>query len=118
MNTEGLFIVWKVWELVELCAEKPRRCRRVNMEDFRNACDSWEIGRKEAYAALRGLEQRNYLLTITRGEADEITDIVITPPTYRCPDCRLMVSSRQDWEDHLPDCLLQQKKLRRVGIIV
>ena len=111
------FAVSKVLELVELCAEQRGRCRRVNMEDFRNALDSWEIGRKEAYAALRGLEQSNYLLTMTRGEDDEITDIVITPPIYRCPDCRLMVSSRLDWEDHLPDCLRQREKMRRLGLI-
>ena len=111
------FAVSKVLELVELCAEQRGRCRRVNMEDFRNALDSWEIGRKEAYAAQRGLEQSNYLLTMTRGEDDEITDIVITPPAYRCPDCRLMVSSRLDWEDHLPDCLRQQAKMRRLGLL-
>jgi hypothetical protein len=87
------------------------------MEDFRNALDSWEIGRKEAYGALQELERRTYLLTMTRGEDDEITDIVITPPIYRCPDCRLMVSSRLDWEDHLPDCLHQREKLRRFGLI-
>jgi hypothetical protein len=41
---------------------------------------------------------------MTRGEDDEITDIVITPPAYRGSGCRLMVSSGFDWEDHLPDC--------------
>ena len=115
MNSERLSIVRKVWELVELCAEKPRRCRRVNMESFHNACDGWDIGRKEVYAALHELERSNYLLTMVRGDDDEITDIVITPPTYRCSDCRLIVSSRQDWVEHLPDCLRQRKKLRRVG---
>jgi hypothetical protein len=118
MNSEWLFIGRKVWELVELCAEKRGRCRWVNMHDFGNALDSWEIGRKELYASLRGLEKRNYLLTMTRGEDDEITDIVITPATYRCPDCRLMVSSRLDWEDHIPDCLRLQEKLRRIGLLV
>src|ERR1017187_9831794 len=110
------FAVSKVLELVELCAERRRRCQWVNMVDFRAAVDSWQIDRKEAHAALRELEQRNYLLTMTRGEGDEITDIVITPPTYRCHACRLVVSSRQDWEDHLPACLRQRKKLRRLGI--
>jgi hypothetical protein len=118
MNSEWLFIVRKVWELVELCAEKRGRCRWVNMHDFGNALDSWEIDRKRAYAALRVLEQKNYLVTMTRAEDDEITNIVITPPTYRCIECRLMVSSRQDWEDHLPDCLRQQEKLRRIGLLV
>jgi len=118
MNSRGLSIYRKVWELVELCSEKHRRCRRVNIENFRNACDGWDIGREEVYAALHSLERSNYLLTMTRGEDDEITDIVITPPTYRCLDCRLMVSSHQDWEDHLPDCLRQQKKQRRVGRLV
>jgi hypothetical protein len=117
MNPESVFIVRKVWELVELCAEQRRHCRWVNMEDLRNALDSWEIGRKEAYAALRELEQKNDLLTLTRGEDDEITDIVITPPTCRCPECRLMVCSRQDWDDHLPNCLRQREKLRRFGLI-
>jgi hypothetical protein len=56
-------------------------------------------------------------LTMARGEDDEITDIVITPPTYRCPECPLMVSSRQDWEDHLSDCLRQREKLRRSGML-
>ena len=79
MNPESDFIVRKVWELVELCAEQRRHCRWVNMEDFRNALDSWEIGRKDAYAALLELEQGNYLLTMRRGEGDTITDIVITP---------------------------------------
>ena len=51
------FAVSKVRQLVELCAEQRRRCRRVNMHDFRNACNSWEIGRQEAYAALRGLDR-------------------------------------------------------------
>jgi hypothetical protein len=111
------FAVSKVLELVELCAEQRRHCRWVNMEDFRNALDSCEIGRKDAYCALRELEQGIYLLTMTRGEDDEITDIVITPPTYRCHACRLIVSSRQDWEDHLPDCLRQQDKLRIYGIL-
>lgn len=118
MNSEWPFSVRKVWELVELCAEKRRRCRWVNMDDFRNALDGWEIGRKEAYVALRGLERNNYLLTMTRGEDDEITDIVITPPTYRCPNCRLMVSSPGDWEDHLPDCLRQREKLQRIRLLV
>ena len=117
MNAEWLFIVRKVWELVELCAEQRRHCRRVNMYDFRNGLDNWEIGRKESYAALRVLEERNYLLTMTRGEDDEITAIIITPPIYRCADCRLVVSSRQDWEDHLPDCLGQQEKMRRFGLL-
>jgi hypothetical protein len=80
------------------------------MGDFHNALDSWEIGRKEAYAALRELERRNYLLAMARGEGDEITEIVITPPTYRCHACRLVVSSREDWEDHLPACLRQREK--------
>ena len=118
MNPESVFIVRKVWELVELCAERRRRCQWVNMDDFRNACESWEIGRKEAYAGLWELERRNYLLTMNRGEDGEITGIVVTPPTYRCHRCRLMVSSRQDWEDHLPDCLRQQKKMRRIGVLV
>jgi hypothetical protein len=60
MHSESSFIVRKVWELVELCAELRRRCRWVNMEDFRNACDSWQIDRKDAYSALRVLEQMNY----------------------------------------------------------
>jgi hypothetical protein len=88
------------------------------MHDFRDALDSWENGRKEAYDALRELERENYLLTMTRGEDDEITDIILTPPTYRCHECRLMVSSRQDWEDHLPDCLRQRAKMRRLGLLV
>jgi hypothetical protein len=90
MNSERLFVLRKVWELVELCAEKRRRCRWVNMEDFRNALDGWEIGRKDVYAALRELERENYLLTMTRGEDDEVMDIIITPPTYRrsCCCCR------------------------------
>jgi hypothetical protein len=110
------FVVSKVLELVELCSEKRRHCRWVNLDDFRNACDSWEIDRKDAYGALRELEGKNYLLTMTRGEDDTITDIVITPETFRCNHCRLVVSSRQDWEDHLPDCLRQQAKMRRLGI--
>jgi hypothetical protein len=117
MHSEWRFTVRKVWELVELCAEQRGRCHRVNMDDFRNAIDGWEIGRKEAYAALWELERRNYLLTMTRGEDGEITAIVFTPPVYRCPDCRLMVSSRQDWEDHLPICLRQQAKMRRLGLL-
>jgi len=112
------FAARKVWELVELCADQRRRCRWVNMEDFRNALDSWEISRKEAYAVLCELERRNYLLTMTRGEKEEITDIVITPETYRCNHCRLVVSSRLDWEDHLPVCLRQREKLRRCGLLV
>ncbi len=110
------FAVSKVLELVELCSEKRRHCRWVNLDDFRNACDSWEIGRKEACAALRWLEQRNYLLVMIRGEDDTITDIVITPGRFRCNHCRLMISSRQDWEDHLPACLRQQEKMRKLGI--
>lgn len=117
MNSER-WVVRKVWELVELCAEERKRGRWVNMADFHNALDCWEIGRKEANAALRQLEQGNYLLAMCRGEDDEITDIIITPPTYRCPDCRLMVSSRRDLEDHWPDCLRQQAKLRRLGLLV
>jgi hypothetical protein len=116
-NSEWLFIVRKDLELVELCAERRMRCRWVNMQDFRNALDSWEIGRKEAYAALGELERKNYLLTMTRGVDDDVHDIVITPPTYRCPVCHLMVSSRLDWEDHLQDCLRQREKLRRFGLI-
>lgn len=111
------FTVSKVLELVELCSEKRRHCRWVNLAEFRDALDSWEIDRKDAYTALRELERRNYLLAMTRGEDDEITDITLTPPIYRCPDCRLMVSSRQDWEDHLPGCLRQREKLRRLGLI-
>ena len=61
-----------------------------DMHDFRNALDSWEISRKEADTALRGLERKNYLLMMTSGEDNDITDIVITPPAYPCPDCRLM----------------------------
>lgn len=117
MNPESVFIVRKVWELVELCAEQRRHCRWVNMEDLRNALDSWEIGRKEAYAALWELERRIYLLTMNRGQDDTITDIVITPERFRCPECRLMVCSRQDWDDHLPNCLRQREKLRRFGLI-
>jgi hypothetical protein len=115
MNSDSIFIVCKIWELVEVCSEKRRRCRWVNLAEFRNALDCWQIGRKEAYAALRELEQRRYLLAMTRGEDDEITEIVITPPIYRCPDCRLMVTSCIDWEDHLPDCLREREKLRRIG---
>jgi hypothetical protein len=118
MSSQGLFIVRKVWEFVDQCAEKRGRCRWVKMHDFRDALDSWEIGRNNAYAALRGLERNNYLLTMTRGEDDELTDIVITPPTYRCHECRLMVSSRRDWEDHLPDCLRQREKLQRIRLLV
>jgi hypothetical protein len=113
----SIFAVRKVWELVELCADQRRRCRWVDLDDFRNAVDSWQIGRKEAYAVLRELERRNYLLTMTSGEDDDITDIVITPPIYRCHGCRLIVSSREDWEDHLPDCRRQQKKMWRLGLI-
>jgi hypothetical protein len=111
------FVVNKVLELVELCAEQRRHCRWVNMENFRSARDSSETGRAEAYAALRELEQRNYLLAMTRGDDDTITDIVITPERFRCHHCRLMVSSRLDWEDHLPDRLRQQTKMRRLGIL-
>jgi hypothetical protein len=117
MHSESRFIVRKVWELAGLCAERRRRCRWVNLDDFRNAIDGWEIGRKQAYGALLELEQENYLLTMRRCQDDEITDIVITPPTYRCPECRLVISSRLDWEDHLPDCLRQQAKMRRLGLI-
>jgi hypothetical protein len=94
MNSERRFIIRKVWELVQLCSDQRRRCRWVNLAEFRNALDSWEIGRKEAYAALQELERGNYLLAMTRGEDDEITDITLTPPIYRCPDCRLIVASR------------------------
>ena len=71
----------------------------------------------QAYAALRELERKNYLLTMTRGEDDEITDIVITPESFRCADCRLIVRSRQEWEDHQPDCLRQREKMRRLGLL-
>jgi hypothetical protein len=87
------------------------------MDDFRNALDSWQIDRNEAYAALRELERENYLLTMTRGEGDEITDIVITPKSFRCNHCRLVVSSRLDWKDHMPACRRQQAKMRRLGLI-
>lgn len=117
MNSEELFIVRKVWEFVEQCAEQRGRCRWVRMTDFWDALDSWGIGKEESYTALRQLEGRYYLVLMTRGEEGAITDIVITPETYRCPDCRLMVCSRQDLEDHLPDCLRQQAKLRRIGLI-
>jgi hypothetical protein len=90
VNSEGRFIIRKVWELVQLCSDQRRRCRWVNLADFRDALDSWEIGRKEAYAALRELERRNYLLTMTRGDDDTITDIVITPERFRCNHCRLV----------------------------
>jgi hypothetical protein len=112
------FAVSKVLELVELCAEKRGRCHRVNMDDFRNAIDGWEIGRKEAHNALRVLERKIYLLTMSSRQDDEITDIVITTPTYRCHECRLVVSSRQEWEDHLPDYLHQRGKSRKLGLIV
>lgn len=118
MHPESRFIVRKVWELVELCAEQRGRCRWVNMNDFRDALDSGEIGRKDACGALRELERRNYLLAMTRGDDDEITDIVITPERFRCHECRLVISSRLDWEEHLPDCLRQQEKMRRLGLIV
>ena len=42
------------------------------MVDLHDALDSWEIGRKEAYTALRELERRNYLLTMARGEGGGI----------------------------------------------
>jgi hypothetical protein len=90
----------------------------VNLAEFRDALDGWEFDRQEAYAALGELERKNYLLTMTRGEDDKITTIIISPPIYRCPDCRLMVSSREDWEDHLPACLRQQAKMRRLGLLV
>jgi hypothetical protein len=64
------------------------------------------------------IERKIYLLTMTPGEEEEITDIVITPETFRCNHCRLVVSSRLDWEDHLPACLRQREKLRRLGLIV
>ena len=117
MNSESRFIVRKVWKLAQLCAEQRRRFRWVNLAEFRDALDGWEIDRKEAYAALRELERKNYLLVMTRGRDDEITDVVITPDRFRCHACRLMVSSRLDWEDHLPGCLRQQEKMRRLGIL-
>jgi hypothetical protein len=92
MHSESHFIVRKVWELAGLCAERRRRCRWVNMKHFRDALDSWEIGRKTAYAVLRELERRNFLLAMTRQEEEDITDIVITPETFRCNHCRLVVS--------------------------
>jgi hypothetical protein len=92
--------------------------RWVNKHDFRNALDSWVIGKKDAYAVLRDLEQRNCLSTMTRGRDDEKTDIVITPESFRCLECRLVVSSRQEWEIHLPDCRHQLEKMRRLGPIV
>jgi hypothetical protein len=116
MNSESLFLVSKILEFVDLCADQRRHCRWVNMVDFRNALNSWEIDRKNAYTALRVLELKNYLLAMTRGEGDEITDIVIAPPIYRCHACRLIVSSRQVWEDHLPICLRQQAKMRKLGL--
>jgi hypothetical protein len=48
MNSESGFIVRKVWELVELCADQRRHCRRVDLAEFRDALDSWEIDGKEA----------------------------------------------------------------------
>jgi len=54
---------------------------------------------------------------MTRGEGDEITDIVITPKSFRCNHCRLVVSSRLDWKDHMPACRRQQAKMRRLGLI-
>jgi hypothetical protein len=48
--------------------------------------------------------------------SEPITAIIITPPIYPCSDCRLMVSSHQDWEDHLPDCLRQREKMRKLGM--
>ena len=54
-----------------LCAERRMRCRWVNMYALRNALDSWEIGRKEAYAALGELERKNYLLTMIREGGSE-----------------------------------------------
>ena len=71
MNPEWPFTVRKVWELVELCAERRRRCRSVNMHDFRNALDSWEIGRKEVYAACGSWSRKTCLLTMTRGGGSE-----------------------------------------------
>jgi hypothetical protein len=87
------------------------------MRDFCNALDAWQIGWKKAYAALAVLEQRNILLTMTRREDGEISEIIITPATYRCHHCRLVVSSQLDWEDHLPDCRRQQARMRRLGLI-
>lgn len=117
MRSESEFILHKVRELIELCTEQRNRGRCVNMEAFGNALDSWEIGWKKALAALQDLEQQNYLLLMT-GDDGEISEIVITPPTYRCHNCRLLVSSRLDWEDHLPDCRRQQAKMRRLGLLV
>ena len=117
MNYESPFLLRKTWELVELCADQRRHCRWVNLDEFRNALDSWEIGRKEAYSVLRELEQKNYLASMANVEDHEITEIVITPPTYRCHECRLIVSSRSDWEDHLPNCLRQRAKMERLGLI-
>jgi hypothetical protein len=93
MHSESKFILRKLWELAQLCAEKRGRGRWINMRDFRDALDCSQIGWKEAHAGLSVLEQRNYLLLMTRGEDGEITDIAITPPTYRCHGCRLMVSA-------------------------
>jgi hypothetical protein len=95
---------------------------RADVEDVPLIADSassnWlQCRGRQAYAVLRELERRNYLLTMTRGEEEEITDIVITPETFRCNHCRLVVSSRLDWEDHLPVCRHQQEKLRRFGLI-
>ena len=75
-------------------------------------------GRKRTPPCVGSIERKIYLLTMTPGEEEEITDIVITPETFRCNHCRLVVSSRLDWEDHLPACLRQREKLRRLGLIV
>ena len=116
MNSEH-WVACKIWELVELCAEQRGRIRKVNLAEFHEALDSWEIGRKDAYAALEELEQRNYLLAMTPIDGDTIGDILITPERFRCNHCRLVVSSRLDWEDHLPDCLRQQAKMHRLRLI-
>jgi hypothetical protein len=50
-------------------------------------------------------------------EDDAVTNIVITAPIYHCSDCRLLVSNREDWEDHLPDCRRQQKKMWKLSIL-
>jgi hypothetical protein len=77
MHSESTFNIRKVWELVGHCAEQRAHGHWVNMGDFHNALDSWEIGRKEADATIQDLEHQNYLLTMTSEEDDEITDIVI-----------------------------------------
>jgi hypothetical protein len=111
-DVSSKFLLKKVWEVAQNCVDEKKKGWSVKMEEFGDAMDALDFGRKQVREALEVLEYRELVITFA-DENDHLKAIGIVPQRYQCWHCNMWLDMQNDPEGHMELCLRRQKKIER-----